>query len=294
MMKSYVLITAGHNEGNLIHYPVESVLSQSYLPARWVIVSDGSTDDTDDIVRKYAEKNSFIRYCRLEKDSRNKGFESKVVALRHAYNCLKGKNYDYIGVLDADISFCDRYFENILEEFIKNGKLGIAGGYIYEPDRNGVFSPRSHNRERSVSGAVQMFRRECYEKIGGLKPIIYGGEDTYAEILARTFGWEVRSFPEYNVFHHKPGYLKRGLWKERIREGKLDYVLGNFTIYEIMKFFRRMHEYPFIIGSFARLSGYFLASMMREDKIPPPHILRNIRSEQWHILLNLFHNHGAT
>ena len=287
---SYVLITAVHNEEKYIRYPLESVLSQTYVPLKWVIVSDGSTDGTDNILRQYEEKNSFIRCCRLEKDSKNKGFFSKVLALRYAYEMVNRENYDYIGILDGDVSFCNEYYQNIMHEFIKNRTLGIAGGFVHERDREGIFQSRIHNRERSVAGAVQMFRRECYEGIGGLKPIVYGGEDAYAEIVARATGWEVRSFPEYPVFHHKPGHLKRGIWKERFREGKMDYAIGNHPIFELMKFMRRIPEHPVLIGAGVRMLGYFDALARREDRIPPTEMLKQIKTEQWNIIRKEFKN----
>jgi glycosyltransferase involved in cell wall biosynthesis len=281
---SYILITAVHNEEKYIHYPLESVLSQTSIPLKWIIVSDGSTDGTDNILRKHEEKNSFIRYCRLEKDSKNKGFLSKVHALRYAYEMVNRENYNYIGILDGDVSFGNTYYQNIIGEFEKNRTLGIAGGFVHERDRNGIFQSRIHNRERSVPGAVQMFRRECYETIGGLQPIVYGGEDAYAEIVARANGWEVRSYPEYPVFHHKPGHEKRGIWKERIREGKMDYAIGNHPFFELMKFFRRIPEYPVFMGAVVRMLGYLKALVTKEEKIPPKEMLKRIQTDQWNLL----------
>jgi glycosyltransferase involved in cell wall biosynthesis len=260
------------------------------MPARWVIVSDGSTDETDKILRQYEKRSDFIQFIRLDASRENKGFVSKVFALRKAYEMLGKGDYHFIGILDADVSFNSRYYENILNEFGKNNKLGISGGYIYEPDHQGIYRSRSHNRIRSVAGAVQMFRKECYEMMGGLQPIIYGGEDTYAEMLARASGWEVQAFPEYNVFHHKPGYLKRGVWNERFREGRLDYVLGTRAIYEFLKFIRRISESPFFLGACVRIIGYLEASITGKDKIPPPEIIQYIQKEQWNILINAVRN----
>jgi len=281
---SYVLISAVKNEEKYIHHPLESVMSQTCTPLRWVIVSDGSEDGTDDILRKYQERCDFLQFIRRDAIKENIGFMSKVFALRQGYETLREVEYNFIGILDGDISFDPTYYENILTEFGKNKKLGISGGYIYEPDKNGVYRRRTHNRVRSVAGAVQMYRRECYEMIGGLQPIIYGGEDTYAEIVARINNWEVQAFPEYKVFHHKPGYEKRGVWKERFREGRLDYVLGYRTIYELLKLIRRIPEYPYFCGAFVRIIGYVWAFMTGEDKIPPPEILIHIKKEQWDIL----------
>lgn len=286
----YVLISAVRNEEKLIRYPLESVLSQTCMPIRWIIVSDGSTDETDNILHQYEKRFDFIKFVRLDKSRNNEGFSSKVFALREAYARLREVDYNFIGILDGDISFNPSYYKNILSEFEKNDKLGISGGYIYEPDRKGVFRVRSHNRLRDVAGAIQMFRKECYEIIGGLRPIKLGGEDAYAQTLARANGWKVQAFSEYNIFHHKPGYLKRGIWKERFREGRIDYVLGTHAIYEFSKFIRRIPESPILLGALVRVIGYLEALITCKDKIPPPEIMEYIKKEHWNILRNALRN----
>ena len=282
----YVLITSAKNEAKYISDTLESVLSQSIVPIKWIVVSDGSIDGTDKILKDYELKHDILKYIRID-SSKELGFISKVLAIKKAYELLRDHNYEFIGILDADVSFDVNYYENIIGKFNDNPKLGISGGYIYEQDPDATYRSRKTNRERCVAGAVQMFRRECYERIGGLYPIRYGGEDTLAEIMARVYGWEVRSFPEFKVLHHNPSHRKRGIWRERFRLGKLDYVLGYHIFYELMKFIRRIPENPFFLGSVVRISGFFAAMLASEERIPPPDVVRHIRKEQMSLLLDI-------
>jgi hypothetical protein len=165
---SYALISAARNEKDYIERTLNSVVSQRLLPKKWVIVSDGSTDRTDEIISKYVKKYDFIQLVRVE-DQKLRDFSSKVYAINIGYENLRNCNYNYLGNLDADISFSSRYYENILTEFEEDPRLGIAGGFIYE-QINGQFECLTYNSSSSVAGTIQMFRRECYENINGYIP----------------------------------------------------------------------------------------------------------------------------
>ena len=224
---NYVLITAARNEEKYIDATIKSVLSQTILPKKWVIVSDGSTDHTAEIIKKYSDHSNYIEFVRRDLGSnQNTDFASKVFALNAGYERLKNFAYDYIGHLDADITFEPDYYDNVLKLFEQDPLLGIAGGYIFEPVQ-GNFESRPYNTERSVAGGIQLFRRKCYENIGGFIPLKMGGEDTYAEVMARMKGWNVASFKEIIVHHHKIGSLTRGKIRECFRKGIMDYSLGN-------------------------------------------------------------------
>jgi hypothetical protein len=221
-----------------------------------------------------------ITVITIDQREKAKGFASKANSLKVAYDLVKMLEWDFIGVLDGDVSFNYYYYGDILNRFSLNKKLGIAGGFIYEPGPDGVFRSRSNNRLRSVAGAIQLFRRKCFEDVGGIQPIELGGEDTYAEILARMNGWEVCAFPEYPVHHHKPGIAKRGVFKDRIRMGRLDYALGYHPFYEALKFLARLTEKPPVIGSAFRLAGYLEGVITRSPRIAPENVIRHIRNEQ--------------
>ena len=184
------------------------------------------------------------------------------VILDHKYgrlikdmNISHGLKYDFIGNLDADVSFEPRYFELLFEKFTCNHKLGLGGGFICE-EKNGKFVGRTMNNLRSVPHAIQMFRRECFEGIGGYIPLKYGGPDWCAEVMARMRGWEVSSFEDIKVLHHRPTTSAEGYYRGAFRSGLMDHSMGSHPIFEIFKCFRRARISPIIIGSFLRLIGY--------------------------------------
>lgn len=277
--KRYVLITAAKNEEDYIEYPIKSILKQTIKPEKWIIISDGSADGTDRIVEKYAAGNGFIKLLRREETQNDIGFASKVFALRLGYQQLQFSEYEFIGHLDADVSFDSQYYEDILDKFYQNPHLGLAGGFIHEKEGE-TFQNRPFNNTQSVAGAVQLFRRECYESIGGFLPMKLGGEDWYAEVKARMNGWQVRSFPEFRIFHHKKSTSARGIFKEAFRQGLMDYTLGSHPLFEILKCCNRLTEKPYVLVAFLRLVGFISSYVRQEKRQVSDEFIRSFRKEQ--------------
>jgi len=256
---TYVLVTAAHNECGNIRRTIRAVRSQSLLPVRWVIVSDGSTDGTDDIVMKHAEECEFIEFVSVPRTGGH-SFVNKVAALHRAEAELDDVGFDFFGVLDADVAFAADYFEKLIAEFRKNPKLGIGGGNIIQ-DLWGRLEGRIKSLS-SVAGAVQFFRRECYRDTGGLEPLQYGGEDSAAEIDARMSGWEVSTFPTLPVTHY--GYVGAsagGPLRARFRRGQACFQLGYAPVFQIARCIFRFLERPYLVGSLADLAGYVAAKL---------------------------------
>ncbi len=279
MAMNYILITAAKNEAAHIARTIESVLSQTIRPVKWVIVSDGSTDETDNIVKRYVSQHNFIEFRRKDGNENTVGFASKVVALKYGYFQLHGVNYEFIGILDADVSFGPTYYEAILKQFSDNPQLGIGGGFIHEK-KGGSFRSRTSNNEKSVAGAIQLFRRECYEAIGGIMPSNVGGEDWIAEISSRMNGWEVQAFPNIVVYHHKSSVNSRGFVKESLRQGIMDYAVGSHPLFEIVKCTRRIKERPFFIRSVLRMYGYMQSWLKGQERAVAPEVMAFLRREQ--------------
>lgn len=283
MEQRYVLITAARNEEDYIEETIESVLLQTILPMRWAIVSDGSTDQTDEIIQEYANRHHFIKYVRREDEKFEGNFASKVYAIKMGYERLKELDYDFLGNLDADITLEPNYYKEISKKFASNPKLGIAGGYVYENYR-GYFESRPFNTTRSVAGAIQCFKRGCYEAIGGHTPVSAGGEDWFAEVMARMKGWDVESFEELKVFHHKRSENVRGVVKENFRQGMVDYSLGSHPVFEIAKCLGRLKGKPLAIGALIRFMGYLWSSCFRKKRPISDELVRYLRNEQIHRL----------
>ncbi|SEH06272.1 glycosyltransferase [Candidatus Venteria ishoeyi] len=276
---SYVLMTPARNEEQHIADLLQAVVAQTLLPQKWIIISDGSTDRTDDIIQDYARQHSFIQYLRTEPDS-SRNFASKVYALQKAWVLLEPLNYDFIGNLDADVMPEPNYFENLLAYFHRNPQLGIGGGVIVE-DHDGNWLPQYNASSLNVAGAVQLFRRSCFEQIGGYQPLPCGGVDAFADLLARMHGWQVRSFTDLTVKHHRiTGTEASSLLAARMGEGRLEYAFGYHPLFEMAKLLARIAEKPRVIGGLARLWGFMRAWWGAEQIVISSDAVAWLRREQ--------------
>jgi hypothetical protein len=275
---SYVIFTAAYNEERFIRQTIRSVIAQTVLPTKWVIVSDGSTDGTDDIVRDYSATHNFIKLLRQDTVER-RGVLRKAKALALAYQELETVQYEFLGNLDADVSFNTRYFETLLERFQFDPALGISGGLIQE-EQEGEFKDRKSNNVRSVAHAAQMVRRECYEGIGGYIPLKYGGEDWFAEVSARMQGWTVKAFADLKIMHHRRTGTADSAMRHAFRQGLMDYSVGSLPAFELLKCARRIPEWPVAIGAAARLTGFWWSYFSKQPRLVSPEFISFLRNEQ--------------
>ena len=262
---NFLLITAAHNEADLIEGTIKSVLNQENKPTEWIIIDDGSTDKTSEIALKYKNVNTFIKVYRKYDDSM-RNFSSKVAAINFGLSKTSINNYEYIGIIDADITLNPTYYKLAISKFDADPKLGIVGGMIYDIV-NGKVKPLNLH-PNITRGAIQLFRRTCFEEIGGFLPIKYGGEDAAACISARLKGWKVINFEELEGFHHRPtGTADRGILSARFRDGFVEYHLGYHPIFQFAKCLSRIKEYPILIGSVLRFLGFWTATIKKEPRI---------------------------
>ncbi len=287
----YVLITPARNEARFIDLTIESVVAQTVRPLKWVIVSDGSTDGTDEIVRKYAADHPWIELVRMP-ERRERHFAGKVLAFNAGYARLRGLKYEVIGSLDADVSFDKDYFSFLLRK-MADTTLGLVGTPFKETSGES-YDYRFVNIEH-VSGACQVFRRECFEQIGGYVPVRGGGIDYIAVVTARMKGWKTRTFTEKACLHHREmGTAQHGLLKARFKNGVKDYVLGNHPIWELFRTAYQMTKKPFIIGGFALASGYLWAMTKNLERPLSPEMVRLQRREQMQRLTRFFSRNNAS
>jgi biofilm PGA synthesis N-glycosyltransferase PgaC len=276
--KSYALVTAAYNEEKYITRALESVTAQTLKPSKWIIVNDGSSDRTEDIVREYAEKHSFIKLCNVVEDH-PRNLTAQVNAINRGFSQLKDGTFDFVGNLDADVSFGPEYFEKLLEKFSRDSQLGLAGGFIHE-EEGGQFKPRRGNNAASVAHAVQLFRRECLEALGGYKPFSWAGADWYAEVSLRMEGWHVQSFRELRVDHHRPTGRGFGILRYWYRGGVMDYYLGTHPLFELFRLARRVPLKPYVVGAAVRSVAFAWASISGVEREVTPEFMRFLREEQ--------------
>lgn len=274
----YVLITPARNEAKLIEQTLKSVVSQTVKPIKWVIVNDGSSDGTDQIVRKYAEAHSWIELVHMP-ERRERNFAGKALAVRTGQARLGELQYDIIGNLDADVSFEPDYFAFLMDRFAENPKLGVGGTAFQEEGKS------NYNYEfvgiEHVSGMCQMFRRECFEAIGGYPTIKSGGIDLIAVLSARARGWETRTFLDKSFMHHRSqgGALHNGL-HERLHVGRKDYLIGNHPLWEIFRSVYQMTRKPYFIGGILVLAAYFWNAIRCAERSIPKDLMAIRRREQ--------------
>ena len=282
----YILITPARNEAEFIDRTLKAMVAQTVKPVRWVIVSDGSTDGTDDIVRRHSAEHPWIELLRMP-ERRERHFSGKVHAFNAGYARVRDLDYDVIGSLDGDISFDAEYFAFLLGKLAADPSLGVVGTPFLE-DGTQVYDYRYVNIEH-VSGACQVFRRECFEEIGGYVPVDGGGIDFIAVTTARMKGWTTRTFTEKVSQHHrKMGTAGRGVLSARYRIGAKDYALGNHPLWEIFRVARQMSQRPFVIGSMAMGCGYGAALVRRVERPVSPELLSFTRREQMDRLKRFF------
>lgn len=274
---TYVLITPARNEESNIEKAIRSVISQTILPRKWVIVSDGSTDRTDEIAQRYMAVNSWIELIRMP-EHKDRQFAAKVNCFNAGYRKVKDSQYDIIGNLDADISFGKDYFEFLMSRFAEDPKLGVAGTPFVE---DGIHYDYRFTNIEHVSGACQLFRRKCFEEIGGYVPIGGGGIDWTAVTTARMKGWKTRTFRDKTCLHHrKMGTGNTNALMTWFKLGRKDYFLGGHPAWEIFRTFHQMGRKPYIVGGLGLFLGYVWAILKREERPISKELMEFHRKEQ--------------
>ena len=284
---SYVLITPARNEARFIGGTIRSVIAQTRLPQMWVIVSDGSTDGTDEIVRNYLQEYPWIKLIR-NPESEERNFASKVFAFNAGYQSVRDLAFDVVGCLDADTSFGEGYFAFLLDRFASDPELGCAGTPFVE---EGGYSSAvdSFEGDKHVAGGCQLFRRTCFEEIGGYIPNPGGCIDWSAVVTARMKGWKTRSFREKHYFHHRSlGKAESSSLGAAFDYGKKDYMMGGHPLWESCRMVYRMGKKPYVLGGASLMWGYLWAWMSGVRRPVPDELVWFHRKEQMEKLKIIF------
>lgn len=271
LLPRIVLITPVRDEEQYIGPMIESIMKQDIPLARWIIVSDGSTDNTNDIVKENALRFEPIELVELPARAQRKpGGEGAIASILRSVDLT---SVDYVARFDADLLFEDDYFLRILEEFDREPELGIAGGGLYVHRRGTLEleqAPQYH-----VRGALKMYRRECFEQIGGIGTQI--GWDTADEVYAWSKGWKTRSFSDIRVIHRRPtgeGVPQNHIYAER---GKAEYLTWSLPLFVLLKSAKLALRRPGHASAF--LSG-FLKGYWHNTQRPEDPIFRTTRRRQ--------------
>jgi biofilm PGA synthesis N-glycosyltransferase PgaC len=274
----YVLITPARNEEAFIGKTIESMIHQTFPPVKWVIVDDASTDKTPEIISRYLAQHPWMEMVQMP-PRRDRSFAAKVHSFNAGYERVKGLQYEIIGNLDADISFDEDFLAFLVGRFAEDPALGVAGtifreeGYSSETD--------SFEGQKHVSGQCQLFRRKCFEEIGGYIPHRAGGIDWMAVTTARMKGWETKSFREKSFFHHRHmGTAERGILAAMFSYGEKDYYLGGSPIWELFRVAYRITKWPYLFAGLALGLGYCWAFLRRTPRPVSRELMAFHRQEQ--------------
>lgn len=273
---SYAIITPVRDEEKYIHRVLEAVGAQTVLPAEWVIVDDGSTDRTGEIVSKHAEAHSWIRLV----NRTNRGFRQSgagvVEAFYDGYRALGSTDWEYIVKLDADLSFPPDYFESLFRRFEDNPKLGIAGGtlfHIVDGHRAIEECPQFH-----VRGATKVYRRACWEAIGGLTKA--PGWDIVDEVKASMLGWRTETFQDLLLHHHRVTGTAESPWRDAVKNGRAYYFAGYHPVFMAAKCVYRLAHTPYLVGSLGMAWGFLGSYLERAPRVDDPDLIRYLRHAQ--------------
>lgn len=279
---TYVLVTPARNEEAFLEGTIQSVLAQTRRPLRWVIVSDGSTDRTDAIVKAHAEREPWIEWVRMP-EHRDRHFGAKAVCFNAGYDRLKGLTFDLVGNLDADITLEPDHFEFLTRRFADQPRLGVAGTPFVEDASqrdHHTYAHRGANLQH-VSGACQLFRRACFEAVGGYVPIRGGAIDWIAVTTARMKGWETRTFVERVCYHHrKIGTAESSSLQSRFHYGRKAYYVGGHPLWESLRGVFAMKERPWVAGGLCFLAGFYWSWVTRVHRPVSAELMAFHRREQ--------------
>jgi hypothetical protein len=274
----YVLITPARNEEAFIEKTIESMIHQTFPPVKWVIVDDGSTDKTPEIVSRYLPGHPWIEMVQMPQ-RRDRSFAAKVHSFNAGYERVRGLRYEIIGNMDADISFDEDFLAFLVDKFAVDPALGVAGtifreeGYSSESD--------SFEGQKHVSGQCQLFRRRCFEEIGGYIPHRAGGIDWMAVTTARMKGWKTQSFREKSFFHHRHlGTAERGIFASAFSYGEKDYYLGGHPLWQLFRVAYQTTRRPYIFMGLALGLGYCWACLRRTPRPVSKELMTFHRQEQ--------------
>jgi poly-beta-1,6-N-acetyl-D-glucosamine synthase len=277
----YIAITPVRDEEAYIEKTIESVVSQTIVPLQWIIVDDGSTDSTGELIENVARQYSWISGIHRSDRGYRKAGGGVIDAFYEGYSAAQKEPWDYVVKLDGDLSFQPDYFWACFEEFKNNPHLGIGGGDIYNLVDGRLElekQPRFH-----VRGATKIYRRGCWDAIGGL--ISAPGWDTLDEVKANMLGWETYSFPQLKVSHHRYTGEADGTWKNAAKNGLADYICGYHPLFMLAKCIKRISEKPYLVGSLGHMYGFVRGHLKGVPQVDDPLLIQYIRKQQLNRLL---------
>jgi poly-beta-1,6-N-acetyl-D-glucosamine synthase len=260
----YVIVSPVKDEAAFVKRTLDSVCNQTVRPARWLIVDDGSTDGTREILEDFAAAHPWIRLKRLDNTTPRETGSRVIRNFQTGYELVRDETFDFVVKLDCDLDMPPDYFEKLLRRFREDPTLGIASG-IYLEQRAGAWQPMTMPAYHAA-GAMKMMRAKVYRDIGGF--VAAPGWDAVDEIKAMVRGWTTRHFTDLRVFHLKDEGSGVGFRRMSRMSGEIHYLTGGGPLFFFVKALHRLlFGKPFLVGSIAMMSGYLACVVRRREKL---------------------------
>jgi poly-beta-1,6-N-acetyl-D-glucosamine synthase len=284
MNRRYVLISPCRNEAAYMRQTLDSVIAQTAQPTKWVIVDDGSTDDTPNILADYARQHPWIEVVtRADRGKRAVG-PGVIEAFYAGYETISPQDFDYVCKLDLDLRLPPKYFELLMQRMADNPKIATCSGKSYI-EQDGQLVDENHGDETSL-GMTKFYRVSCFEAIGGfVREVMWDGIDCHR---CRMMGWIACSWnePELRFVHLRPmGSSQTGIYTGRMRHGYGQYFMGTGMLYMAASAASRIRERPFLTGSLAMFWGWLRSALRGEPRYEDIAFRRFLRKYQWRALL---------
>ncbi len=273
---NYYVVIPSYNEEAFISLTLQSLLDQTFMPSKIVVVNDNSTDRTSAIVSEFANKSTCISLVNKTSDTIHLP-GSKVIQAFQTGLATLDSNYDFIVKADADLIFPTNYFETISNHFQSDENIGMAGGFAYI-EKNGDYVLENLTDKDHIRGAFKAYRKETFQQIGGLKPAM--GWDTVDELLCKFYNWKVVTDETLKVKHLKPtgaNYNKAA----RYKQGEAFYSLGyGFVITAIASAkLAMMKKKPILFIDY--MKGFWKAILSNEPLLVTDEQAKFIRNYRW-------------
>jgi hypothetical protein len=283
--RRYCLITPCRNEAAFIRRTLETTTAQTVPPARWVIVDDGSTDDTPEILAEYAQRFEYIRVVTREDRGQRAVGPGVIEAFYEGLSTVDLDDYDYVCKFDGDLEMPPRYFERVMEAMEADPYLGNFSGKLFERKPDGSLFEERTGDENAV-GPVKFYRVRCFREIGGfVREVMWDGIDCHR---CRMKGWIACSWddPELRFVHLRPmGSSQQSIYVGRMRHGAGQYFMGTGLLYMAASAASRLNQKPYVLGAAAMLWGWLASALQGKPRLEDPQFRRALRAYQRRTLL---------
>ena len=279
----YIIISPVRDEAEYIQRTIDSVVSQTIPPTQWIIVNDGSKDKTGRIIEEAATRYSWIKTVHRGDCGARRAGGGVMEAFYAGFKLLGEERWEYLVKLDGDVTFKPDYFERCFAQFIEEARLGIAGGLVCNLFNGALAAESKADPEFHVRGATKIYKRECWDDIGGL--VQETGWDTIDELKANMLGWSTRTLRDIKIVHHRLAGAAYGTWSNWVKNGRANYVTGYHPAFMLLKCISRVFKRPYVIAA-AGLAWGFVSSYFRGvNRGVEPEVVLYLQRQQMNRLL---------